>query len=90
MTKKEAISELTRSIGDITSEASKWLNVRDQRYISACSMAITALSREIALDEIRDKIETHRRKVHYIDPYDTMGDCLDIIDETIKESEVIE
>ncbi len=32
------------------------------------------------LDEIKAEIEAHRRKTKYIDPYDLVGDCLDIID----------
>lgn len=33
-----------------------------------------------ALDKIRAEIEQHRRKTQGIDPYDLVGDCLDIID----------
>lgn len=32
------------------------------------------------LDKIRAEIEHHRRKTQSIDPYDLVGDCLDIID----------
>lgn len=39
------------------------------------------------LDKIRAEIELHRRKTGSIDPYDLVGDCLEIIDEYKKESE---
>lgn len=39
------------------------------------------------LDEIRAEIEYHRRKIKSIDPYDLVGDCLDIIDKYKAESE---
>ena len=39
-----------------------------------------------ALDKIRDEIERHRRKTQGIDPYDLVGDCLEIVDK-YKESE---
>ena len=39
------------------------------------------------LDKIRAEIELHRRKTEGIDPYDLVGDCLDIIDRYKKESE---
>ena len=39
------------------------------------------------LDKIRAEIEHHRRKTEGIDPYDLVGDCLDIIDKYIAESE---
>lgn len=32
------------------------------------------------LDKIRAEIEQHKRKTESIDPYDLVGDCLDIID----------
>lgn len=39
------------------------------------------------LDKIRDEMEEHRRKTQYIDPYDLVGDCLNIIDQYRAESE---
>lgn len=39
------------------------------------------------LDKIRTEIERHRRKTESIDPYDLVGDCLDIIDKYKAESE---
>ena len=42
------------------------------------------------LDKIREEIELHRRKTESIDPYDLVGDCLDIIDKYKVESEVEE
>lgn len=39
------------------------------------------------LEKIRAEIELHRRKTKSIDPYDLVGDCLEIIDEYKKESE---
>jgi hypothetical protein len=39
------------------------------------------------LDKIRAEIEQHRRKTQGIDPYDLVGDCLDIIDKYKTESE---
>ena len=40
-----------------------------------------------ALDKVRAEIEQHRRKTQSIDPYDLVGDCLDIIDKYKKETE---
>lgn len=37
---------------------------------------------EEVLDKIRAEIEHHRCKTQLIDPYDLVGDCLDIIDST--------
>lgn len=39
------------------------------------------------LDKIRAEIEKHRRKTQRIDPYDLVGDCLDIINKYKAESE---
>ena len=39
------------------------------------------------LDKIRAEIERHHRKTQGIDPYDLVGDCLDIIDKYKAESE---
>lgn len=39
------------------------------------------------LDKIRAEIERHKRKTESIDPYDLVGDCLDIIDKYKVESE---
>ena len=39
------------------------------------------------LDKIISEIEQHRRKTQGIDPYDLVGDCLDIIDKYKAESE---
>ena len=44
------------------------------------------IEREV-LDKIRAEIEYHRRKTQYIDPYDLVGDCLDILDRYKAESE---
>jgi hypothetical protein len=49
--------------------------------------AIHALEQESVLDKIRTEIENHRRKTQYIDPYDLIGDCLDIIDKCIESEE---
>lgn len=46
------------------------------------------LDRDVeCLDKIRAEIEKHRRKTQGIDPYDLIGDCLDIIDKYKEESE---
>ena len=54
-------------------------------------MAIKILERTKSIDELINKIraemEQHRRKTQGIDPYDLVGDCLDIIDEYKGESE---
>lgn len=42
------------------------------------------------VDKIRAEMELHRRKTESIDPYDLVGDCLDIIDRCIVESEDVE
>lgn len=42
---------------------------------------------DCVLDKIRAEIEYHRNKTQYIDPYDLVGDCLDIIDKYKAESE---
>lgn len=39
------------------------------------------------LDKIRTEIEKNRRKTQGIDPYDLVGDCLEIIDKYKVESE---
>lgn len=39
------------------------------------------------LDKIRAEIELHRRKTESIDPYDLVGDCLDIIDKYKAEND---
>lgn len=50
-------------------------------------MAIKALEQESAIDKIRAEIERHRRKTQGIDPYDLVGDCLEIIDKYKAEME---
>lgn len=55
-------------------------NDMDKTTIDACKGAIELLEQEPILDKIRAEIENHRRKTMYIDPYDLVGDCLDIID----------
>ena len=52
-----------------------------------CKEILEALEQEPILDKIRAEIEQHRRKTQGIDPYDLVGDCLDIIDEYKGESE---
>lgn len=42
---------------------------RDKKCNDECNM----------LDKIKEEIESHRRKTESIDPYDLVGDCLDII-----------
>ncbi len=54
---------------------------------NAVDVAIKALEQTSALDKIRAEIEQHRRKTQSIDPYDLVGDCLDILDKYKKESE---
>ena len=44
------------------------------------------LEHEDVLDKIRTEIEHHRRKTQSIDPYDLVGDCLDIIDKYREKS----
>ena len=39
------------------------------------------------IDDIRTDIKEHRLKTQFIDTYDLLGDCLDIIDIHMKESE---
>ena len=57
---------------------------------NALDMAIKALEQEPkteVLDKIRAEIEHHRRKTQSIDPYNLVGDCLEIIDKYKAESE---
>lgn len=54
---------------------------------TALDMAIEALEQESMLDKIRAEIEHHRHKTQSIDPYDLVGDCLDIIDKHKTGSE---
>ena len=64
-------------------------NDMDKTTIDACKGAIELLKQEPILDnKIRAEIELHRRKTASIDPYDLVGDCLDIIDKYRTESEV--
>lgn len=49
--------------------------------------AIKALVKEGIIDKIIAEIEQHRRKTQSIDPYDLVGDCLDIIAKYKEESE---
>ena len=59
------------------------INKIDDTYVipdEAIDMAIKALKQEPVFDKIRAEIEQHRRKTQSIDPYDLVGDCLDIID----------
>jgi hypothetical protein len=58
--------------------------------VDALEIAIEALEQESILDKIRAEIERHRRKTQSIDPYDLVGDCLEIIDKYRAESEVKE
>lgn len=55
----------------------------------ALDIAIKALEQKTVLEKIRTEIEQHRRKTQSIDPYDLLGDCLDIIDKYSAESEDI-
>jgi len=48
--------------------------------VDFCNTIIKALEQYPVLDKIRAEIEEHRRKTQGIDPYDLVGDCLDIID----------
>lgn len=48
--------------------------------VDFCNTIIRALEKEPALDKIKAEMELHRRKTASIDPYDLVGDCLDIID----------
>ena len=59
----------------------------DEANIKYCNMAIKALERDLILDKIRAEIEQHRRKTESIDPYDLVGDCLDILDKYTEGSE---
>jgi hypothetical protein len=43
--------------------------------------------KETVLGKMRTEIERHRRKTQGIDPYDLVGDCLEIIDKYNAESE---
>ena len=52
--------------------------------------SVTPQPKTDVLDKIRAEIERHRRKTQGIDPYDLVGDCLDIIDKCRAESEVSE
>ena len=47
---------------------------------TALDIAVKSLEQEPVIDKIRAEIENHRRKTMYIDYYDLVGDCLDIID----------
>lgn len=53
-----------------------------------CLPSVTPQAEQKAiLDKIRAEIEKHRQKTQSIDPYDLVGDCLDIIDKYKAESE---
>ena len=58
-----------------------------KRLEELCKLAIKALEQKDVLDKIGAEIEKHRRKTQSIDPYDLVGDCLDIIDKYKAESE---
>lgn len=78
MTREEAITVLSM------------VEAHGSLVVQAKDMAIKALEQPSVLDKIRAEIEEHRRKTQYIDPYDLVGDCLDIINEYRVESEVEE
>ena len=46
-------------------------------------------TRDSVLYKIKAEIELHRRKTASIDPYDLVGDCLDIIDKCMQERRII-
>ena len=56
----------------------KWADKDEQNLV---------MKHELILDKVRAEIEQHRRKTQSIDPYDLVGDCLDIIDKYKKETE---
>ena len=76
MTNEESIGNLKHAI--------RWNDMPEKE---ALDMAIKALEAKDTLDKIRAEIEQHRRKTQSIDPYDLVGDCLDILDKYKKESE---
>lgn len=53
----------------------------------ACGEILKLIEQGPILDKIREEIEQHRRKTQSIDPYDLVGDCLDIIDKHKSEGE---
>lgn len=71
---------------DIDAWAEFWGFTREE-YEEFLDIAVKALEQESILDKIRAEIERHRRKTESIDTYDLVGDCLDIIDKYMTESE---
>lgn len=69
--------------GIYCSYCGKWLKWadKDEQNLSMKQVSV--------LDKIRSEIEEHRRKTQSIDPYDLVGDCLDIIDKYKAEIEVV-
>jgi len=62
-------------------------NASDDNKRILTNALIKALEKESVLDEIRAEMEKHRLKTESIDPYDLVGDCLDIIDKYKAERE---
>lgn len=56
-------------------------------YLIGATTNIKPLEQEPILNKIRAEIERHRRKTESIDTYDLVGDCLDIVDRYMTESE---
>ena len=63
------------------------LNNTEHIYFTTPSGKRVDFIKADVLEKIRAEIELHRRKTKSIDPYDLVGDCLEIIDEYKKESE---
>ena len=62
------------------------LDNTDRVHFTTTSGKRVDFIRADVLDKIRAEIERHRRKTQSIDPYDLVGDCLEIIDEYKAES----
>lgn len=81
--KQQPYSEKIKETRDAYKEG--YLKGYDEGYTTGEAQADTWLVIEEhiddALDEIKSEIAKHRRKTESIDPYDLVGDCLDIINE---------
>jgi hypothetical protein len=66
-------------------EIQKMQEMEQAEIEKAYNMGVS--EKEPILGKMRTEIERHRRKTQGIDPYDLVGDCLEIIDKYNAESE---
>jgi hypothetical protein len=66
-------------------EIQKMQEMEQAEIEKAYNMGVS--EKETVLGKMRTEIERHRRKTQGIDPYDLVGDCLEIIDKYNAESE---